>query len=180
MANEISMSAVTLGIEIRNLINTIIEQGGEVTEEQFTQLEALNNSLTVKAKNYSLVKAELDSEVEKMKNLKAMVDARIKTLENTWKNLNRVLVNAMKNANVKKISSDDGLFSATICKGREKVVVEDVRNLDFDYCTIEEVYKPQTDKIKTDLKEGKKVSGAHLEYGEDYLRFSLKKAGAEE
>lgn len=176
---ENAMSAVTLGSEIRAIINAIIENGGEITEEQDKALTELNNSLAIKAKNYCLVKADLDAEIDKMKNLKAMVDARIKTLENTWKSLSKVLIMSMTKADKKKISSEDGLFTATICKGREKVVVEDVRLLDFDYCTIEEVYKPITDKIKTDLKAGKAVAGAHFEFGEDYLRFSLKK-GAEE
>lgn len=169
------ITAITLASNIRAIIDSIIENNGEITEEQDKQLAELKTDLAEKARNYSFVKSDIDSQINYFKQIKELADSKIKALENAQTNLNKRLIAAMKLANMTKISSNDGLFSVSICKGREKVVVEDVRALDMDYVTIEELIKPQTDKIKSALKENKEVSGAHMEYGDDYLRFNLKK-----
>jgi len=169
------ITAITLAMNIRKIIDEIIENSGEITPEQEQQLDELKTDLATKARNYSFIKADFEGRINYFKQVKELADSKIKALENAQTNLNKRLVAAMKLANMTKISSNDGLFSVSLCKGREKVVVEDVRALDMDYVTIEELIKPQTDKIKSALKENQNVSGAHLEYGDDYLRFNLKK-----
>lgn len=169
------ITAITLATNIKAIIDVIIENGGEITEEQSKQLDELKTDLATKARNYSFVKADIEGQIAYFKQIKELADSKIKALENAQTNLNKRLIAAMKLANMTKISSNDGLFSVSICKGREKVVVEDVRVLDMDYCTIEEVIKPQTDKIKAALKDNQSVNGAHMEFGDDYLRFNIKK-----
>lgn len=169
------ITAITLASNIKAIIDVIIENGGEITEEQDKQLSELKTDLAEKARNYSFVKSDIESQISYFKQIKELADSKIKALENAQTNLNKRLIAAMKLANMTKIQSNDGLFSVSLCKGREKLNVGDVRILDMDYVTIEEVFKPQNDKIKAALKEGKQIGEARLEYGEDYLRFNIKK-----
>lgn len=169
------ITAITLASNIKAIIDVIIENGGEITEEQDKQLSELKTDLAEKARNYSFIKADIEGRINYFKKVKELADSKIKALENAQTNLNKRLIAAMKLANMTKISSNDGLFSVSICKGKEKLVEGDVRALDLDYVTIEEVIHPIKDKIKAALKEGKTVGEAHIEYGEDYLRFNIKK-----
>ena len=169
------LPALTLAGNIRAIIDSIIENNGEITEAQDVALAELKTDLAEKARNYSFIKKEFDQKIEYFKAYKEVIESKIKALETAQTNLNKRLITAMKLANMTKIASKDGLFSVSICKGREKLNVGDVRVLDAEYIAIEEVIKPLNDKIKLALKNGLSVGEAKIENGDDYLRFNFKK-----
>lgn len=162
-------SAMTAAQELSAIVEKIVENGGECDDETLAALQGWQGQLEYKAENICLVRLRRQALIEEYKVVESLANARRKAEEKALERIEKYLALCMKEANVKSIKKEGGLFSVSLVEGRIKTVVEDPNALPFDYADIVEVVKPKTDKIKQALEAGESVPGAHLERGEDFL-----------
>lgn len=164
-----AQTAIEISGEIKAIVNSIIEAGGECSDETMEALNALNMALEHKAENIGFVKTRLESEMEYFKAVEEAARAQRKARESAIERLKKHLVLCMKEAGIKSIKKNDGLFSFSLVEGRIKTVIENKEQLPFEFTDIVEVINPKSDAIKAALEAGQEVPGAHLERGEDYI-----------
>jgi hypothetical protein len=164
-----ALSAIEIATELRTITDSIIEAGGECSDDVFQQLENWQVLLEVKAENIGLVKERIEAEIEYFKRIEEAARARRKARENTIDRLRKYLAGAMQMAGVKSIKRNDGLFSISLVDGREAVEIDDQNKIPMDLCEIVEVVKPLKDKIQERIAAGETVPGAHIERGEPYV-----------
>jgi hypothetical protein len=164
-----ALSAIEIATELRTITDSIIEAGGECSDDVFQQLENWQVLLEVKAENIGLVKERIEAEIEYFKRIEEAARARRKARENTIDRLRKYLAGAMQMAGVKSIKRNDGLFSISLVDGREAVEIDDQNKIPMDLCEIVEVVKPLKDKIQERIAAGQQVPGAHIERGEPYV-----------
>jgi hypothetical protein len=162
-------SAMTIAQEIRAVVDSIIEAGGECSDDTFAALQVWNAALEVKAENIGFVKIQLEKEAEYFQAVEDAAKARRKARESAVERLKNYLRDCMIAADVKSIKKGDGLFSFSLTDGRSRCVVDNADELPFEFTQIETLVKPKSDEIKKALEEGKEIPGAHLEYGSPYV-----------
>lgn len=164
-----ALSAIEIATELRTITDSIIEAGGECSDDVFQQLQAWQAQLEVKAENIGLVEERIEAEIEYFKRIEEAANARRKARENTIDRLRKYLAGAMQMANIKSIKRNDGLFSISLVDGRESVEIDDQNKIPMDLCEIVEVIKPLKDKIQERIASGQEVPGVHIERGEPYV-----------
>ena len=170
-------TALNISTDVQQIINNIIENGGEITPEQETALDNLKMELTDKVMNICHIRKRNEANIEYWKAVKQAADDKLKACENTNKWLSNYVAMAMKKANITKIKADNQLFTVSLVKGKTSVVVDDVDLLDFGM--FEVVRKPLSKPIKEALEKGEAVQGAHLEVGNDYAMIRMGKGNKE-
>lgn len=164
-----ALTTMQIADELRLLTEQVIEAGGEITEAQFLALKDWNAQLEVKAQNIALLFEQKASDAAFFKAVEDKAKQRRKAIENTCDRLREYLAAAMAQASVKSIKSD-GLFSITLCDGRESVQIEDPGKLEIGrFARIVESIQPDKDAIKAAIDAGETVAGAHVETGKPYL-----------
>lgn len=150
-------SLYLISTDLRELLNSIAKNDGEITTEQEQQLFITQEQLEVKGINYALVIREcdatvtaIDAEIERLTKLKSKP-------QNLAKKLKENISGAMQEFGVEKIESD--LIKLSFRKS-EAVEVFDESLLAENYYK----YSPSIDKtaIKTAIKSGVDVQGARL------------------
>lgn len=164
-----AQTAIEISGEIKAIVDSIIEAGGECSDETLEALKSLNMALEQKAENIGFVKTRLESEMEYFKAIEEAAKAQRKARELALERMKKHLLFCMQQAGVKSIKKNDGLFSFSLVEGRIRTVIEDKELLPYEYTDVVEVINPKTDAIKSALEAGQEVSGAHLERGEDYV-----------
>lgn len=162
-------SAMNIAQEIRAVVDSIIEAGGECNDDTLAALQTWNAALEVKAENIAFVKIKLEKEAEYFQAVEDAAKARRKARESALERIKNYLRDCMIAADVKSIKKGDGLFSFSLVEGRIKTVVADETLLPYEFTDIVEVIKPKSAAIKAALEAGEEVPGAHLERGEDYV-----------
>jgi len=171
-------SAMEISGEIKAIVDSIIEAGGECSDATLEALKSLNMALEVKAENIAFVKARLESEMDYYKVVEEAAKAQRKARESALERLKKYLAACMQEAGLKSIKKNDGLFSFSLVEGRIRTVIENKELLPYEYTDIVEVISPRGDAIKAALEAGKEVPGAHLERGEDFVMIRGGKANA--
>lgn len=166
-------TALTISTDVQAIINTIIENGGEITPEQETAMDTLKMELTDKVMSICHIRKRNEANIEYWKAIKQAADEKLKACEKANKWLADYIAMAMKKANITKIKADNQLFTVSLVKGKTSVVVDDVDLLDFGM--FEVVRKPLNKPIKEALEKGEEVPGAHLEIGNDYAMIRMGK-----
>lgn len=145
--------------EYQLLINSIIENDGEITPEQELALTINKDQLQSKSESYAYVIKQMDAECD-------IIDLEIKRLqqakkvrENTVERLKATLSNAMQLFEVDEIKTP--LIKLNFRKS-ESVVVYDTNSLPQMYKTIKVTETPDKAKIKEAIKQGETVVGAEL------------------
>lgn len=145
--------------EYQLLINSIIENDGEITPEQELALTINKDQLQSKSESYAYVIKQMDAECD-------IIDLEIKRLqqakkvrENTVERLKYTLTNAMQLFEVDEIKTP--LIKLNFRKS-ESVVVYDTNSLPQMYKTIKVTETPDKAKIKEAIKQGETVVGAEL------------------
>ena len=145
--------------EYQLLINSIIENDGEITPEQELALTINKDQLQSKSESYAYVIKQMDAECD-------IIDLEIKRLqqakkvrENTVERLKSTLTNAMQLFEVDEIKTP--LIKLNFRKS-ESVVVYDTNSLPQMYKTIKVTETPDKAKIKEAIKQGETVVGAEL------------------
>lgn len=170
-------TALAISTDVQSIINSIIENGGEITPEQETAMDNLKMELTDKVMSICHIRKRNETNIEYWKAVKQAADDKLKACENTNKWLADYIAMAMKKANITKIKADNQLFTVSLVKGKTSVVVDDVDLLDFGM--FEVVRKPLSKPIKEALEKGETVQGAHLEVGNDYAMIRMGKGNKE-
>lgn len=143
--------------EYRELAAELIENGGEVTEEQEKALQITQEQLQTKAVNYGFVIKQIDGEV-------SMIDAEIKRLQglkksrvNSIQRLKDTLSNAMTIFEIDEIKTP--LITVNFRKSKSvKVNVDDLP----DNCVIIERKPISKTEIKKKIESGEEITGAEL------------------
>lgn len=105
--------------------------------------------------------AGLDQEIERLQERK-------RTLTNRQKSIKDYLRENMEAAGIKKISCP--LFTITLALGREIVVVDDHLALPDDLVFVKTDISPDKGAIAAAIKDGREVSGAHIERSQSSVR----------
>lgn len=141
-------------------INALLEEnGGEITDEILERLSANEQALEVKSKNYifslrqyKALAENVDAEIKRLQAIK-------KTCERSQESLKNMLDIAMTQFGLDRL--DLGEVGKISYRKSDSVVVEDVNELDREFCKV----KLEADKmkIKEAIKAGKEVKGAFIE-----------------
>ena len=158
--------AFDISSDINDVVSEIVEAGGEVTEPQLEALNSLRLEFAEKAMSICHVRSKLTDQAEYWKRCKQYADERLKACERTTKWLSEYLCSCMKQADCPSIKGE-GMFTVSVVKGKESVVVDDVQLLPFG--SFELVRKPNAKAIKEAFDRGEEVPGAHIELGKDYV-----------
>lgn len=76
---KINQSLYSIDMKLSSIIDEIIDNGGEITEEQLKELEITQDNLKEKLDNYRKVIAEISSRIDYCKNEKTRIEALSKT-----------------------------------------------------------------------------------------------------
>lgn len=166
---ERAKSAFQVAQDLRDLANKIIDNGGEVTDEDVKHLQEWNAAIEHKAQNIAGLKNQMESEIEYFAKIEELARKQRKSRESVIERLRRYLAVCMAEANIKQIKGD-GLYTISLCDGRIKAVIDNEGALEIGrFADIIEQVKPRLDAIKEALDAGEPVAGAHLEQSEPYI-----------
>jgi hypothetical protein len=164
-----AMTAFDIANELKMVTTKIIEAEGVLEEGDIEALNKWQASLEIKAENIGHVKERIDLEAALYKGYEEKARARRKACEAAADNLRKYLASCMSQAGIKSIKKADGLFSISLCDGRESVVIDDVKALPLDCVEDRVVIEAKKDVIKTKLAAGESVDGAHIETSSPYV-----------
>jgi len=105
--------------------------------------------------------AAMDAEIKRLQDRKTVMN-------NAMARLKEYLKFNMEATGVTSIKSP--LFSITLAKGRERVIVDDVDTMPSDYTNTKIVVTPDKRLILKALKDGYDVPGAHIERSDPSVR----------
>lgn len=165
----VSPTLFEIAAELKAVIDTIVENGGEVTEESMSSLQEWREKLEEKAEKVAVAKVILDSECAKFKAIEEAARSRRKSRESAIAGIKDYLCRAMVSTQTTRIKKNDGLFTISLSEGRSSVSIDDINLLPFELTEIVESVRPKLDEIKRRLEAGETVPGASLRTGEPYI-----------
>lgn len=154
--------------EYLEIVDTLINAGGEVDENLETQLAINREELEVKATNYALIIQDfkgreeiIDKEIARLAELKkGLTSARTKLSDN--------ILEAMQLYEIDKVKGD--LISLAVHKSPDSVEIEDESLIPVHLKKHKpETYTPDKVAIKAQLQNGNTVFGATLITGKKRL-----------
>jgi len=152
-------SLYSIESELRQLLNQIGENDGEITPEQETQLAITQAQLEGKGVSYALVIREcdatvtaIDSEIERLTKLKSKS-------QNLSKKLKENISNAMKEFGVEKIES--AIIKLSFRSSKE-TVIEDETKLPESCFTVKTIRTVSKTEVKKLIEEGQILEGAYI------------------
>ena len=142
------------------VVEEIIDQEGEVTEEQEVSLGICKDELQVKATNYALIILDMKSKIQSIKNELERLNKLKNSFQKVEEKLEEHLLDAMDHFNIKKIESD--LVKISL-RQSEYVEIENVVSLPEECFTfIPEEIVPNKKKIKELIESGYPLQGASI------------------
>lgn len=103
----------------------------------------------------------VDAEIERLQERKRLMSNRKGQIIN-------YLRENMEASGITKIACP--LFTITLAKGRESVIVDDEKSLPDDLMRVSTKIEPDKKAIGDRLKAGEEIKGAHLERGQSSIR----------
>lgn len=141
------------------LVEALIDNGGELTEELEAALALNRDNLEVKGTNYGFIIKQLKAEVSiidaEIERLNALKKSRVKSIERLENNLSV----AMQIFDIDKIESPVMKISF---RKSESVEIDDVNLIDKKYINVKTTETPDKAAIKDAIKAGEIVIGAHI------------------
>ncbi|BBR53836.1 MULTISPECIES: siphovirus Gp157 family protein [Pseudomonas] len=129
---------------------------------------AIEAEFNDKALAVSRVILNMDGDIEAVDAEIERLQERKRIMTNRKGQIIDYLRENMEAAEITKISCP--LFTITLCKGRESVIVDDEKLLDDDLVNPKVTMVPDKRAIAERLKAGQEVKGAHLERGQASIR----------
>lgn len=129
---------------------------------------AIEAEFNDKALAVSRVILNMDGDIEAVEAEIDRLQERKRIMTNRKGQIIDYLRENMEAADITKISCP--LFSITLCKGRESVIVDDEKLLDDDLVNPKVTMVPDKRAIAERLKAGQEVKGARLERGQASIR----------
>ena len=142
------------------LVSSVYEETGEVDVDIASALANVQGSFEEKAIATATVSRmlgntvdEVSKEIDRLKRLKAHLereDGRVK----------EYLKKAMEMTGTEKVQ---GISASISFRQSEQTVIDNEEELPEEYITVKTTYAPNKTAIKTAIKAGKEVPGAHIE-----------------
>ncbi len=149
-----------IAANLQEIIDEIIENGGEVTAEQEQALTEGREALSVKAENYCKLITNLSAQIEGLKAEEQRLQRRCKSSENLRDHLKDALKSSMLITGESKM--DAGTFRLSL-RNSEAVEVDDsvvVSSLPEDLYTVK--YEVSKSACRAYLKGGGELEGVRL------------------
>ena len=149
------MKLYEINNEIFNIFNSVDEETGEISDDQFNQLAELQLAREEKIENTALYLKNVKAEIEAVKAEKDKFAKRQKALENNFENGKHYLKYELHGEKYKSIKNNIYYGKST------SVEIKDVKSIPEEYLIPQD---PQIDKkaIQKALKAGEDISGAEL------------------
>ena len=146
--------------EYLSLVDTLLENGGELTPELETDLSLNKEQLQTKSTAYSFIIKQLESDIN-------IIDTEIKRLNDLKKSRNKSIERLKESLSTAMIIYDIEVLETPLVKisfrNSESVEVLDLSLLDKEYTKVSEpVVSADKIKIKEAIKQGINVVGAVL------------------
>lgn len=129
---------------------------------------AIEAEFNDKALAVSRVILNMDGDIEAVEAEIDRLQERKRIMSNRKGQIIDYLRENMEAANITKISCP--LFTITLAKGRESVIIDDEKSLPDDLVDPRVTYVPDKKAISERIKSGQEVKGAHLERGKSSIR----------
>lgn len=142
------------------LVEQLIENGGELTPELEQALALNKENLTTKGTNYAFVIRDLSGDVDKINAEIERLEALKKSRVNTIDRLKNALLVAMKVFEVEKIEGP--IMNISLRKSKQ-VVIDNEAQIPRMYKIWEETFTPDKKQIKQAIDAGLTVPGARLQ-----------------
>lgn len=126
-------------------------------------LESLSGELEVKSMNVARFFLNLESTVDGMKKAEALMSHRRKMAQNRIERMKHYLLENMQRAGIAAIDGPE--FSLKVVKNPPAVIVDNENQLASRFVKVVTTHKVDKTAIKTALKAGEVVDGAHLMQG---------------
>lgn len=153
------MNIFNIQKEYQNLVNELIENGGELTPELEIALQITKDNFHSKSENYAYITKQFASENDIIDNeIKRLQQAK-KAREKTIERLKSTIEYAMNTFEVDKIETP--LIKISFRKS-ESVEVEDVNNLPALYKVVKVSETADKLKIKDAIKSGILIEGCTI------------------
>lgn len=156
--------------ETNLLMQSIIENGGELSEETANMLDVSKHNLEIKVDSYAYVLDQLKLQGPYWKQKASEMNAVAKGCERAAKSLQDRLKYAMKTLEVEEVAGQEYKFK--LAKTAGKLVISDEAIIPDEFLVVS--YIPNKEKIKEAIKSGIEVPGAYIE-SEPSLRKFLNK-----
>lgn len=157
------MNLYEIGVEYQEIVNKLIESGGELTEEIAAEMEKNDEDFQQKVDNYVKIIRNFESDSEALSNEIKRLQKLKKTKDNSIQRLKENLAVSLQQREIEK--HDGGIYKIFFRKS-EKIVVEEVDNIPENFLS----YSPKVDKagLKNFLKEGNNnIPGVRLEINQN-------------
>ena len=151
-------------------IMEVIDSGDFTAEEMADTIDGAVGEFNDKAQSVLAYEKGLDSDI-------GIIDAEIKRLQsrkralsNKKQSMRDYLKTNMIRTDITNIKCP--LFSITLAKGREKLIIDDQEKIPDEYIQVEVVQTVDKKRLLSDIKSGAEVPGCHSEEGEKSLRIT--------
>ncbi len=141
---------------------------GELTEALADTFEGLKGDFDSKAISLVTVVQNIGADSASVKLEIERLTRRKKTIDGKQEWLKEYLRSNMEASGISKIECP--LFTITLGKGRDVVLIEDVEIIPTDYLKIETTYTPMKKEILADLKQGVSIKGSSMMKSKSSLR----------
>ena len=153
------MTIFKIQAEYQQIVNELIENGGNLTPELELALQITKDNFHSKSENYGYITKQFDAEMDIIDNeIKRLQQAK-KTREKAIERLKANIEMAMTTFEVDKIETP--LIKISFRKS-ESVEVEDVNNLPNEFKVIKLSETADKLKIKDAIKSGETIEGCYL------------------
>lgn len=153
------MTIFKIQAEYQQLVNELIENGGELTPELELAMQITKDNFHSKSENYAFITRQFDAEMDIIDNeIKRLQQAK-KTREKAIERLKANIEMAMNTFEVDKIETP--LIKISFRKS-ESVEVEDVNNLPNEFKVIKLSETADKLKIKDAIKSGILIEGCSI------------------
>lgn len=146
------------------LIEQLMENGGELTPEIESSLKINQENLTTKGTNYGYIIKQLEGECAIIKSEKDRLDALQKTRERSIERLKSALSTAMQIFQVEEIKSPVMKISF---RRSESVEIDNLDLVPFDYKILKESVTADKKAIKAAIESGVDVQGARIQINQN-------------
>ena len=153
------MNIFNIQFEYQQLVNQLIENGGELTPELELALQINKDNFHSKSENYAYITKQFDGEMDIIDNeIKRLQQAK-KSREKTIERLKATIEMAMKTFEIDKIETP--LIKISF-RNSESVEITDVNDLPNEFKVIKLTESADKLKIKDALKSGMFISGCSI------------------
>lgn len=145
--------------ELTGKYQQLLQIADEVDPEVFKDtLESIDGTIEDKAINYAKVDRQMGADIDDLKTEIKRITQRMNSLTNNRKRLRENLMASMQATGKTKIK--DKLFTINVQKNRKSIEINN-KKLPAYLMIEEKVYKPDKDRVKELLDEGKEIPGAN-------------------